>query len=295
MSRLLLPLTAGMLLVVPPGNVPCGSGSPGAGTASPTIPGDTVLSVRPGDEFVSETSRGTLLVRAGGDEIRLSGDVDEMPRMVREGSTVRLLPPRGDGEVDALVELPPWMPVAIRSRALDVSVTDREAPVRIEILSGDLRLEDVSGVVQARTLDGEVEVRGTAGSLGVFTADGDVRVVGHRGDLRIESTDGDLTLREVEGRTVEGSTLDGDVEFEGTVAEGGSLDLSTHDGDVSVGLPASIGADVEVSTFHGAFSSDFRVRTRGVRAGEPLEFEIGGGGARISLRSFDGDVRLHSR
>lgn len=256
---------------------------------------DTVLYVEPGDVFVSETLRGTLIVRARGDEMRLSGDPDEIPVLVREGRRVQLQPRRGARDADVVVELPSWMPVSIRSRDLDVSMTRNEAEIRIEVLSGDIRIDGVSGAVEARTVNGEVEVRGTEGDLELSTADGDVRVVGHRGLLRVESTDGDLTLRDIEGRDVAASTLDGDVEFEGAVTGNGSLELSAHDGDVMVGLPAAVQADVEVSTFHGEFTSDFRVQAAGFRAGEPLRFQIGDGGARIRLRSFDGDISIHSR
>lgn len=259
---------------------------------------DTVLAARPGDVFESETLRGTLIVRSGGDEIRMSADADpdETPRLIRDGRTVRLQARRGSRDHDVLLELPSWMPVAVRSRALDVSIAELEAGVRIEVLRGDVRIDGATGPVDVRTLDGEVEVRGTDGVMSVFTADGDVRVVGHRGRLQVESTDGDLTLRDVEGEELSASALDGDVEFDGAVTgRRGSLELSTHDGDVRVGLPASIQADVEVSTFHGGFSSEFAVQTRGFRAGEPLRFRIGDGGARITLRSFDGDVTLHSR
>jgi DUF4097 and DUF4098 domain-containing protein YvlB len=270
-----------------------GVGEPGLGEFR--IRQDTVVPVSPGDVFVSETLRGTLIVRAGGDEVRLSGDQDELPILVREGSTVRLRPRRGARDADVLLELPVWMPLSIRSRDLDVSVADHEAQIRIETLSGDVRIDGVNGTVEARTVNGEVEVRGTEGDMDLFTADGDVRVIGHRGRLRVESTDGDLTLRDVEGRTLGASTLDGDVEFDGAVEENGSLDLSAHDGDVTVVLPATVQAEVEVSTFHGEFTSDFRVRTGGFRAGEPLRFQIGNGGTRIMLRSFDGDISIHSR
>lgn len=256
---------------------------------------DTVVSVEPGDVFVSETWTGTLIVRAKGGDLRLSGDGDEMPVLVREGRRVQLRPWRGAGYAAVVVELPSWMPVSIRSRDLDVSMTNNEAAVQIEILSGDIRIDGVSGPVEARTVNGEVEVRGTEGAMELFTADGDVRVIGHRGPLRVESTDGDLALRDVEGRTLGASTLDGDVEFDGAVTGNGSLELSAHDGDVAVGLPGSVQADVEVSTFHGEFTSEFRVRASGFRAGEPLRFRIGDGGARVMLRSFDGDISIHSR
>ncbi|MEJ2540799.1 MAG: DUF4097 family beta strand repeat-containing protein [Gemmatimonadota bacterium] len=217
------------------------------------------------------------------------------PVLIREGRTLRIQEPRDEDEAVVVLEIPAWMPLTIRSRELDVSVSGVEAEVRIEVLDGDVRLERLSTTVDARTVDGEVDVRETSGTLQLFTADGDVRVVGHRGSLQVESTDGDLMLREVNGPVVQASTLDGDVDFDGVVGGAGSLDLSTHDGDVDVTLPASIQADVEVSTFDGGFTSDFRALTRGFRAGEPVRFRIGDGGARIALRSFSGDISIHSR
>jgi hypothetical protein len=86
--------------------------------------------------------------------------------------------------------------------------------------------------------------------------------------------------------------VDGDVFFRGRVGPGGSLSLTTHDGDVRAWLPADLGAEVEVSTFDGSFESDFAVRTGGFQAGKPLQFTVGSGSARVSLQSFDGDIRL---
>ena len=257
---------------------------------------DTVVVVQTGDVFRSETLRGTLTVRSGGDdEIRVSGDRDGDVRVVREGRDVRLEARRGHDDADLVLEVPAWMPVRIRSRDMDLSLEGLSEEVHVELLQGDVRLEGLEGRVEVRTVDGEVDARTTRGPMVLFTNDGDVRVSGHRGDLRVESTDGDLVLRDVEGPALSAFTLDGDVDFDGVVEGNGSLDLSTHDGDVSVWVPSDLRADVEVSTFDGGFESEFPVRTSGFRAGEPLRFQVGGGGTRIALRSFSGDIRIHSR
>lgn len=265
-------------------------------TVPPEMSRDTVVSVQRGDVLVSETLRGTLTVRSGGDdEVRLSGDRDGEVRLVREGRNVRLQGLRGQPDVDLVLELPVWMPLRIRSREMDLSVTGLSAEVVVGVLQGDVRLEDLDGPVEARTVDGEMDARSTRGSMILNTNDGDVRVSGHRGELRVESTDGDLVLRDVMGPSISAFTLDGDVDFDGVVEGNGSLELSTHDGDVVAWVPGDVRADVEVSTFDGGFESEFPARTQGFRAGEPLRFQIGGGGARIALRSFSGDISIHSR
>lgn len=275
---------------IPGDPAPAGPGTPG-----PAAP-DTVVVVQRGDVLRSETLRGTLIVRSGeDDEIRLTGDREGDVRVVREGRSVRLEARRGHDDADLVLEIPAWMPVRLRSRDMDLSLSGLSAEVHVELLQGDVRLEGLEGRVEVRTVDGEVDARSTRGSMVLFTNDGEVRVSGHRGDLRVESTDGDLVLRDVEGSSVSASTLDGDVDFDGAVDGNGALELSTHDGDVSAWVPADLRADVEVSTFDGGFESEFPVRTSGFRAGEPLRFQVGGGGSRIALRSFSGDIRIHSR
>lgn len=268
---------------------------PAAGTVAPASMRDTVVQVQRGDVFLSRTLQGTLTVRTGADdEVRLSGDRDGEVLLVREGGTLHLRGRRADVEADLVLEVPAWMPFRLRSREMDLSLSGLEAEVQVEVLDGDLRLEGLAGRVDARTVDGEVDARDTRGSLRLFTNDGDVRVMEHRGEVQVETTDGDLILRDVVGPAVSAFTLDGDVEFDGAIEGNGSLELSTHDGDVVVWIPEEIQADVEVSTFDGGFESEFPALTRGFRAGEPLQFRIGDGGVRIALRSFSGDISIHS-
>lgn len=257
---------------------------------------DTVIASRPGDVLVTETLQGALTVRVGDQGwVRVvDADGDGGAGLMREGNRVRITA-RHPNDVEFLVEVPREMAVQIRSRLLDADLRGLEGRVEVHVFVGDLRLQDLAGGVVAQTMSGEIDAEGLEGEVALTTMAGDVRLVRARGPVRVESADGELELLDVIGPRVTGITVEGDVTFEGEIGSGGTLSLTTHDGDVHATLPASVGADVEVATFDGDFESDFRVRTRGFRAGRPLTFTLGSGDRRVMLKSFDGDIRLFSR
>lgn len=257
---------------------------------------DTVIAVRRGDVLSVETWMGSLTVRVHGyDEVRVSeGAEEERVRVVRDGVRLRVSGRHPGSAGDLLVEVPQWMGVEVHSLSLDVDVEGVDGAVGIQVLEGDLRLRELAGDVRANTLSGEIQGWALEGDVVLSTLDGDIRVRGARGRMRAEGTDGDLTFDDVQAAEVRAVTVDGDVSFRGEISRGGALTLATHDGNVEAWLPAGTEADVEISTFDGSFESEFPVRTRAFQAGRPLRFTLGGGGARVVLQSFDGDIRLLS-
>ena len=60
--------------------------------------------------------------------------------------------------------------------------------------------------------------------------------------------------------SLEASTVNGDVTFNGTIRDNGVYRLDTHGGDIRVGLGGATNATVFVRTFQGDFSADFPVQ-----------------------------------
>lgn len=258
--------------------------------------GPDTVTVRPGDVFVTTRIEGEILVEGGGaDRVEvIRTDLDL--RFERRGRELHLLPTRGDdrdGEVH--VRLPRSTPIRIAGGDLDVVVEGMAASVDVEVREGDVVLESIAGPVRVETLSGDVDLEGIEGDVAVSTLEGSVQLEDVRGEVRVETTDGDVVLTAVSGPRVFASTVDGDVEYAGDVGPGADLTLVTHDGDVVVRLPDGIDATVEAGTFDGSVESEFPIRAQGVRSNEPLRFTLGAGSARISIRSFDGDIRLLRR
>ena len=140
-------------------------------------------------------------------------------------------------------------------------------------------------------MEGDVELTGASGRINISAVDGGVTVRNTRGDLQINAVDGAVRLDNVDASSIDATTVDGAIDFTGTIQGTGHYRLSSHDGDVTVTVP-SIDASVSVSTYEGDFDSDFEVRINSTRSRQRLDFVLGKGSARLELESFDGNVRL---
>jgi DUF4097 and DUF4098 domain-containing protein YvlB len=89
------------------------------------------------------------------------------------------------------------------------------------------------------------------------------------------------------------------------------MSFTSFNGDVDVTLPANLAADLIVASQQGDVYTDFDVQSqddpatierngdaRGgyrVRMRQQSRYTIGGGGAEIQLRTFNGDVMIRKR
>ncbi len=180
---------------------------------------------------------------------------------------------------------------------------------------GDIRIRGTAGEVQATSAGGNIEVVDATDRITVQTVGGDIRVEKARGRVNIATTGGDLELDDiigplsvravssdmrisrVESSDVRIGSTSGDITYEGTVDPKGIYELSTHSGDVGFAIPSGSGAVLSLQTYNGEISSAFPMtlqpgenlrRQRGRR----MEFEIGGGGARVAITTFSGDITI---
>ena len=116
------------------------------------------------------------------------------------------------------------------------------------------------------------------------------------GDVIAETTNGDVVVANSKASSLEVSTVNGDVRFEGPAADKGAYRMTTHNGDIRVSLGANANATVFVRTFGGDFSSDFPVTLpEGMSnrdGNKRFNFTLGGGSARVELQSFQGDIHV---
>ena len=200
---------------------------------------------------------------------------------------------------------------------LDVRVP---AGARVWVKTGYAADVEVSGVVgglDLNTAAGAVRVTGSPRELTVEAMEGDVEITGSPAWLRAKSASGAITLRgtaeDAVLTTVSGriavvvppgagggigrarlESVTGDVRFTGAPARGGSLEVDTHSGAIDLAVPPTLAADFDVTTIAGTVDNAL---TAARAVAEPrrkaLAFATGEGGARITVRTFKGLVRLH--
>ncbi|HXV85111.1 MAG TPA: DUF4097 family beta strand repeat-containing protein [Gemmatimonadales bacterium] len=245
-----------------------------------------------GDVTIDTWDRGALRVRAEHSsvdrlEVRIAGGAVTLSTRGRRGRSVSV--------VDYHLTLPIWMDVAVTGTSGDVIIRGTQAAVRVETVEGDVTVEGGRGIVSLQSIEGEISLTGATGEIDLNTVDGDVRARDLEGRVVAESVDGDIALAGIRSGDVTATSVDGSIDYDGTIRSDGRYRLITHDGDVTVTVPERVNAVVSVATFSGTFEADFPVTLTEARRGKRFSFTLGAGGARVELESFDGNIRLIRR
>ena len=259
---------------------------------------DTVVPVERGTRLALENHRGEVLVTTWGRNAVQVGSTDldetQLLAVTRSGSVlrIRLEGTRGPRDADLHVVIPAWMAIRIEGNQLDVGVRGSEGEISIETIGGDIVVEGGAGLVSARSIQGEVVVRGARGRVEAVSINEDVTLEDIAGDVTAETTNGDISLRRIRSSSAAAATVNGDIDFEGTIRDGGRYAFATHNGDVQIAVPEETNATVTVSSYHGDFESEFPVRLTGASRDRQFEFTLGSGSARLELGSFNGEILL---
>ncbi|HEX6250270.1 MAG TPA: DUF4097 family beta strand repeat-containing protein [Gemmatimonadaceae bacterium] len=199
---------------------------------------------------------------------------------------------------------------------LEIMVPAR-AKVWIKTATAGIVVSGVTGSLDAYAVGGAIRVTGNPADVNAEAIDGDIEVIGNPGWVRAKSASGsvllrgsspDATLTSVTGRVViDGKgggprferarfeTVTGDIRFAGGIERGADIRFDSHGGTIDVMLARDASADLDVSTISGrisnAFSSARPVSGRYGR-GFALTTSAGDGGARLSVRTFKGNITL---
>jgi len=157
---------------------------------------------------------------------------------------------------------------------------------------GDVTVKGAEGNVSAHSVEGSVTVTDVNGRVEAQSVNESVTVARVTGDLAVQTVNGDVALEAIKSASVEASTVNGDITYDGTIQNGGRYELSTHQGDIAITMPENANATVSVNTFNGSFESDYPVTLTGKNQRRKFSFTIGNGSARVDLESFGGDIRL---
>lgn len=150
-----------------------------------------------------------------------------------------------------------------------------------------LEVETVSAPVDATDLSGDVVISSISGNI---------RLKGNLRSVEAETVSGLITLEDG-GDLREGTfeTVSGVIRARANFQPRGNFEFETVSGTIELTVPAGLAADFEVQTFSGRIDSDLGPDPR--RPDPPLPsreliFSTGSGGARITVQSFSGMVKI---
>jgi len=250
--------------------------------------GERTFPFAPGGEVLIESQNGRIVVEAWDKPaIRV-----QITRTVRAGDEARAK------------ELMKGLRADVEVRSNQLRIESRYPRVREnvgiwDLLGGRVAALQVHYYLQVprntsfslETSNGEVRVRGTRGDLVAATVNGDLEVSGVGGSLELQTTNGEIRLTGIQGSAAAQTTNGGIIAGFASVPERGAVDLGTTNGNVEVTLPSNLRATFEATTTNGRVSvSGFEIKTRGRVTSKSVLGVIGGGGARIALRTTNGNI-----
>ena len=123
-----------------------------------------------------------------------------------------------------------------------------------------------------------------------------VKVSSSSGDVMVETTNGHVSLTKITSPSVDATTVNGHIVYDGTVADKGRYRFATHNGTITASIPADSNATFNVRTYNGEFASNLTLTgppRSEVRRGRRITYTMGSGSAEFEMESFAGSIRLH--
>ena len=158
--------------------------------------------------------------------------------------------------------------------------------------SGNIRLSGVVSSAEAESMNGSLDVDLTTPWLRARTGDGHLLIRGAPQDVDASTVGGTLDIiapKVMRGQFV---SVSGDIHWIGSPARGSVFDFSNHSGAVDLALASSASAALTLSSVSGSIENGF-TRVRPI-ASPPrtLRFNLGGGDAHVTVRTFKGTIRV---
>jgi hypothetical protein len=130
-------------------------------------------------------------------------------------------------------------------------------------------------------------------SVDLRTVNGGIRVANLDGDVRARSTNGAIKGTALLASSVDAAVTNGGVEIEmAKPVTSGTFELEAVNGGVSINLPADSRADIAGRCVNGGITTDLQLETVGEQNRRRLDAKLNGGGARVSLETVNGGVRI---
>lgn len=194
--------------------------------------------------------------------------------------------------VQFTIEVPRSYRVDLQTSAGALDLRDLNASVRAMTSGGSARIQDIAGTVEVRSSGGSIDAQHLKGSSQLRTSGGEVDVADSTGDLYLSTSGGSIHMRNDDGK-IDAHTSGGSIRAELPANHG--INLSTSGGSIRLLLPQDARASLDAETSAGNVTSRLPLSATQISERSHLRGDIGGGGARISLHTSAGNIRLGPR
>jgi DUF4097 and DUF4098 domain-containing protein YvlB len=270
---------------------------------------------QPVDRTVPAAASGTVEIENISGSITVEGwDRNEIHVSGTLGDDVEALKVETKGDRTVIeVKLPEGNHRGDKEFSADLVIQiPRDSGVRTQLVSSSATVSGVLGGLELQTVSGVIKVDGEPRELDIQTVSGGIHADVRTDEVELETVSGGVELRgsfrevsinavssdlQLDLGTVERAalqTVSGNLVVSADPGPNARLEIQAHSGDVKLTLPGGLSADFDINTFSGDIENGFgppAKRTSEYAPGKSLDFSTGGG-ARIEVQGFSGDIHL---
>lgn len=188
--------------------------------------------------------------------------------------------------------------VWIKAGSADVDVQGVAGGLDLNIVGGSVRVTGKPRELLVESMDGSVTFSGSSDYARLKTATGDIVLAGQLQDATVTTVSGAIHVGEGTVERGRFESVTGPITFAAQLGRGGDVRFDAHSGAVELRLPRKTNVEIDAATVTGTIENAWS-STRPVagREGRGMEIGIssGMGGARVSIRSFKGSIRLATK
>jgi hypothetical protein len=193
------------------------------------------------------------------------------------------------------LRVPAGATVWAKSGSARIDVSGIRGGLDLNVVGGAIVVSGTPRELNVESMDGDVEVSGSPGWMRVKTATGSVTVRGSVADAGITSVAGLVTVADGPFERVRIETVTGSIAFGASLGRAATLVIDSHSGAIDLRLDPKLSAEIDATTITGTITNGVSARrpTPGREGrGAELTLGLGTGDARVTLRSFKGNIRL---
>jgi hypothetical protein len=253
--------------------------------------GELSISVRGGEVRVTGWARNDARVVAIGDRGTITMDASS--------SRIQLgVRPQTMSRAQFEINVPIGVRVNVSAASANIDVSGTRGELSLTTVNGKITASDGAGRTRIGTAAGTVELQRLSGESHVGSMTGPITITEIDGELSLTTITAPAKIRQADlsGLTVEAAQ--GNLDFSGRLSAQGKHNIETFGGNVELHFPADFAATIDMESLNGKLRTDFDVTMRPrntagqARTGERQQYTINGGGALITISTFNGGVFL---
>ncbi len=209
---------------------------------------------------------------------------------------------RFDGPDEAILTLkvPKGARLSTETVSADISVSGVLGEQRLGTVSGDVRTEAYDAPVRLKTVSGDGTISGKGGKAAVSVdgVSGEIIATGIRGSYDGEVVSGELRIGLTAGERLVASSISGDIDAQVELMPTARVEMETVSGAIKLTMKPPVNAEFDLESFSGDIGVCFGPKARDKNRygpGSELNFSHGSGGARVSIETLSGDIRICDR